>query len=483
MPARQPLALVALAALACGGGERTPVTTTTSTLPPAPAAHDHTPHHGGVVGMAGDLHLEARAAADGTLAVFLTDLWRRPLAPARATGTVTLALPGGQRRLDLRPGGEALEAAGPPLDVPEVEASVALAVDGRRLEMDFLLPIASERTGAAGVPLAGCVPLASPPTAAAARPRCTLTFARSITALAAVRDGTLALVAGVDLGVSAWRLPAGRLVLGLAPPPPLAAPGPEGVRAHREAAAALATSPDGAEAVVALETRLLRYALASGRLAHELAAPGGVVRALAWAPDGVHLLVTAFYDAAAHLVRAADGVEVRRLPVDREGAAVAFAPDGRLAAVASEGGTITLFDLTGGAPPRALAAARGAVQALVFAGPHLLAAGDDGVVRAWDAPSGTLAGEAPTGRGLTRLALAPGGRVAASAGLDGIVRLHDAATGAVVATLAWHESQVLGLAWGGGVLVSGDLEGRVALWDAPDGVSPARPRGGSGSAP
>jgi len=67
MPARRLLPLLTLAlAAACGRSvDSTGAPATTSTLASGPGVHDHTPHHGGVVGMAGDLHLEALAAPDG----------------------------------------------------------------------------------------------------------------------------------------------------------------------------------------------------------------------------------------------------------------------------------------------------------------------------------------------------------------------------------------------------------------------------------
>src|SRR5206468_5843721 len=217
------------------GVDSTGAPATTSTLAWGPGVHDHTPHHGGVVGMAGDLHLEALAAPDGRVRVYLTDFWRRPLpaASASATGTVTLELADGDRTLSLAAAGDALEASGPALPGPEVTARFALGVGGKPVEMDFVLPVRAGGAGAAGVPVHGCVALAGSPGVARA-PRCTLDFARPVTVVAATPDGALALVAAIDLGVSAWRLPAGQLALAFAPPPALVVPGPEGLQAHPE---------------------------------------------------------------------------------------------------------------------------------------------------------------------------------------------------------------------------------------------------------
>ncbi len=444
----------------------TSVTLTARTKAPAAAStgvHDHTPHHGGIVGMSGMLHLEALVAPDGALRVYLTDFWRNPRPLDGVTGAVTLELPEGDRELPLHLAADHLEAAASPLPGPEVSAHFALTVDGEPAEMDFLLPVGPAGGGAAGVPIHGCVPAAA--RGAARAPRCTLDFARPIAVVAATPDGATALVAAVDLGVSAWHMPAGSLALGFAPPPPLTVPGPEGRQIHSEVANAIAVSPDGREAVVALEGRLLRHRLADGGLVRELPAPRGVLRSVAWSPDGATLLVTAFYDASAHLLRAEDGAELRRLPVEREGALVAFAPDGRLAAVGSELGPVTLYDLAGDAPPRTIGESSAAPSALAFTGDRLLTGGRDGVLRVWDTATATAILQTPPGPPILALAVAPGGRLAASIGLDAVVQLLDPASGATIERLAWHTNQVLGVAWAGKVLVSADADGHLALWD------------------
>src|SRR5438876_8289876 len=89
-----------------------------------PGIHDHTPHHGGVVAMVGMRHLEAVAARDGSVRVYLTDVWRRPLPLAGATGTVTLEAPEGRREVPLFAHEDALEGSGAPLAGDAVAAHV-----------------------------------------------------------------------------------------------------------------------------------------------------------------------------------------------------------------------------------------------------------------------------------------------------------------------------------------------------------------------
>src|SRR5205807_1074735 len=294
--------------------------------------HDHTPHHGGVVGMVGLLHLEALALPDGVVRVYLTDVWRRPLPLTGVSGRVIVGLPGARSELPLVVTGDTLQATGPPLDAAEVTADVRLERDGQPIEMHFVLPLAGERKGGAA-PAARCAAPEPRPGAVGRQPRCVLGFPLSVTTAVAT-------------------------------PPPRVVPADE--PPHGDAASAMAVDRAGREAMVALGNVLLRYEVATGRLIGQLSAPGNLVRGVAYTPDGGRVLVSVFSDPAAHLIDVADGREIARLPVDLEAAAVACSGGGRFAAVGSEAGAIALYDLVAGGAPRLLADSSRPVEALAL---------------------------------------------------------------------------------------------------------------------
>src|SRR5439155_673180 len=144
---------------------------------------------------------------------------------------------------------------------------------------------------------------------------------------------------------------------------------------HAESANAIAVRPDGTEAVVGIESRLLVYALPGGALARELPRLPGVVRSVAWSPDGDVILATVFYDAAAHVIDAADGHERRRLPAS---------PDGRLVATVDLDRAVRVRDVDSGAVVETLGWHRAPTIALAWAGNTLVSADFEGHVALWD---------------------------------------------------------------------------------------------------
>jgi hypothetical protein len=428
-----------------------------STLP-APAkvdTHDHTPRHGGIVGMAGaDMHLEGVAAPDGRVRLYLTDAAREPLPLDGVGGEVTLELPDGDRTLPLRVVRDALETVGPPLPGAEVVAHFKLGVGGKPIEMDFLLPLTAARQ---------CVPVAG--RATARTPRCTLDLGRPVTGIAVTPDGTTLLLAAADLGVSAWRMPAGEFVKAFASP----APGPpSAAAAPLDAPSPIAVHPARSEAIASVDGRLFRYEVQSGQLLRPMPSPVGRPARLLWSPDGETLVMVAPSDPAVRVVRAQDGTEVAALPVGGVPEAAAFDGGGRIVAVGTDGGAVLRFELPAAAPPRVVGRTEGSVRAVAFAGARLVAAGDDGFLHVWDGDGDAPAEEVRLGVPIGVLAVAPHGHLVACGGREGFLRLHDLETAGQDERLKWHAGTVTGLVWAGSVLVSSDERGQVALWDLAD---------------
>jgi len=266
----------------------------------------------------------------------------------------------------------------------------------------------------------------------------------------------------VDIGISAWRLPAGTFLHGFEPPPPIDVPDVRMMKPHPEGANAIAIRPDGREAVVALENRLLVYDVATGKLARELPAASNVIRDVAWSPDGKSLLVTVFYDASARLLRPENGIEWGRLPVEREASVAAFSPDGRVAAVGGETGALVLFTLSGG-EPRTLGEGGRAVAALAFDGDRLIAGRDGGLVQVWNVRDGLLGREMESGSASARMATR-GGRVVMT-GPAGAWRLLAPGQGEDSENCQWHAQDIAALAWSGATLITADASGRLGLWN------------------
>lgn len=140
--------IVATTTARAGTGDAAAVPQTAAS-PPAPhvadevLVHDHAPRHGGVVGMAGQSHVEI-VLAGNVLRVYLSDLHRAPLSLNGVTGEVVLRNPNdpsSSTTLRLNRGGDALEAPLPTLDGPTVDVRVELTTASGPLLIEFTLPV------------------------------------------------------------------------------------------------------------------------------------------------------------------------------------------------------------------------------------------------------------------------------------------------------------------------------------------------------
>jgi WD40 repeat protein len=180
---------------------------------------------------------------------------------------------------------------------------------------------------------------------------------------------------------------------------------------------------------------------------------------------------------------------------------VAFSPDGRRLASASEDRTVKVWDTGSGQETRTLRGHTQSVTSVAFCpdGRRLASASEDRTVKVWDTetgqepptlavPAGSVLGMAgdpalaiPAGSVLG-VAFSPDGRWLASAGADGMVRLWDAETGQGLRTLTGHT----GVAWSvafspdGRRLAAAGWDRTVRLWDAETGQGLRTLRGHTG---
>jgi Cu/Ag efflux protein CusF/outer membrane protein assembly factor BamB len=437
----------------------TPIGMATGTTP---GTHDHRPLHGGVVSMLGLIHVEVAATPDGRVRAYLSDLWRRDLPVTGTSGTVRLNLPDGPRTLTFGDVGEALEARTSPFVSESALANVALTRQGQPLQMNVLLDLTGNRAGLSIVPQTGCIAPSRVGDGNRA-PRCVVTFVRTFSALATTPDGTRAVVAIAHGATSVWRLPDATLEMGVDPPPPIPVlPG-----AHEPDPRAIAFGPGAAEMVVAIGARLSFSDAATGRFRRQLEGPGGMIQALAWSPGG-GALVVATGDGTARVLDPGDGRVLRTLAMENQVLVVAVDAAGRWAGLGNDVGAIGIVDLSGDGAPRVATPSLQPVEALAFAGDRLVSAGSDGTLRAFDPATGRETDRFSVGTPLVALAISPDGRHAATADNAHELRIHHLPDGVIVDRLAWHRATIGVLAWGaGGTLVAGDNDGELAVWDVP----------------
>ena len=218
----------------------------------------------------------------------------------------------------------------------------------------------------------------------------------------------------------------------------------------------------------------LHQAILSSPVRMTLRGHSGFVNSVAFSPDGKHL-ATASDDQTAKVWDAESGKELLTLRGHSDVVnSVVFSPDGKRLATASDDQTAKVWDAESGKELLTLRGHSGLVIGVAFSpdGKHLATASEDHRAKVWDAESGKelLTLWLHFGR-VNSVAFSPDGKRLATGSSDQTAKVCDAVSGKELLTLRGHQGRVNGVAFSpdGKRLATASDDQTAKMWDAASG--------------